>query len=74
MAFLKLTLGDLMALEVDAVKAACRSCGHSWRAPYNFLPPSTSLARVASVMICPNCGGVYLEIAPAPTEGPVRMH
>jgi hypothetical protein len=59
------TVGDLLACGIEDVEAFCVGCGSLWRSPITFLPPATSLAKTASLMVCPTCGGRDIDIDPA---------
>lgn len=59
------TLAELKSGGVCAVEAVCCHCAQKWCVPYDFLPTATSLAKIATIMICPSCGSWSLELAPA---------
>ena len=62
------TVGDLVERGVEDVDAFCVGCGATWRSPITFLPPATTLEKVAALMICPTCGGRDIEVE-APGNG-----
>ena len=57
-----ITVAELTRHSLEAVEASCLSCGAEWQTPITFLPPATTLAKVASLMVCPTCGGRDVEI------------
>jgi Zn finger protein HypA/HybF involved in hydrogenase expression len=63
--YANVTLADLTSLVIDAVEVSCHACGMLWRAPYQYLPLSTSLQTMATLLICPTCGGREIHVAPA---------
>jgi hypothetical protein len=63
--YANVTLADLTALVIDAVEVSCQGCGAVWRTPYHYLPLSTSLRTMATLLICPSCGGREVHVAPA---------
>jgi Zn finger protein HypA/HybF involved in hydrogenase expression len=64
----EVTVAELAEHGIDSVDAFCEKCGNSWRAPIYILPPATTLARVAALMACPNCGGRHVDVTPASQE------
>jgi DNA-directed RNA polymerase subunit RPC12/RpoP len=60
-----ITVGEMKAHGVQKVWAACELCGKRWLVPVEFLPASTSLATIAELIICPNCGDRSLMASPA---------
>jgi Zn finger protein HypA/HybF involved in hydrogenase expression len=56
------TIAELTRYGLEAVAASCLGCGAEWQTPIKFLPPATSLAKVAALMVCPTCGGRDVEI------------
>ena len=59
------TVADLLMRAGEEIDASCSRCGENWQAPISILPPSTTLAKIAEVMVCPACGGREVDIAPA---------
>ena len=70
----EVTVAELAEHGVDSVDAICEKCGNSWRAPIHILPPATTLAKVAALMLCPNCGGRHVEVTPASPEEHPTAH
>jgi Zn finger protein HypA/HybF involved in hydrogenase expression len=68
------TLADLAALVIEAIEASCLSCGAIWLSPYDFLPPSTLLAAMSALLICPRCGGREVSVSPARNYGAEPRH
>jgi Zn finger protein HypA/HybF involved in hydrogenase expression len=60
------TVAELMVNDIENVEAACLRCGEAWLAPTDFLPPATTIAKIADLMVCPTCGGreVRIDLAP----------
>jgi len=58
----KITVAELMRHDIEAVYANCRRCDAEWRPPISFLPRATTLNKIASLMVCPSCGGRDVEI------------
>jgi hypothetical protein len=61
------TVATLQDAGIDAVEASCQKCEETWQAPISFLPPATTLEKVAALMACPTCGGRNIEVAPSRT-------
>lgn len=59
------TVADLLMRGVEGIDASCLRCGENWRAPITMLPPATSLAKIAELMVCPICGSGNVDVAPA---------
>jgi len=60
-----ITVADLLRRGVDEIDASCSRCSENWQTPISILPPATTLAKIAEVMVCPACGGREVDIAPA---------
>jgi Zn finger protein HypA/HybF involved in hydrogenase expression len=58
----EVTVADLIARGVDTVEASCVKCGDQWLSPITFLPPATTITKVAALMLCPICGGRDIEV------------
>jgi uncharacterized Zn finger protein (UPF0148 family) len=64
----EVTVAELTAQGIEALEATCLRCGAEWQPPITFLPPATTLDKIAALMVCPTCGGRDVEIqAPART-------
>ena len=64
----EITVAELTQYGVEALEAFCPRCGEEWRPPITFLPPATTLNKIAALMVCPACGGRDIEI-----QEPVRF-
>jgi Zn finger protein HypA/HybF involved in hydrogenase expression len=60
-----IAVADLLMRGVEKIDASCLRCGENWQAPISILPPATTLAKIAELMVCPACGGREVDIAPA---------
>jgi Zn finger protein HypA/HybF involved in hydrogenase expression len=58
----EVTVADLIARGVDTVEASCVKCGDQWLSPITFLPPATTIAKVAALMLCPTCDARDVEV------------
>jgi Zn finger protein HypA/HybF involved in hydrogenase expression len=70
----EVTVAELTVQGVDAVEASCGNCAAEWLSPITFLPPATTLSKVAALMICPTCGGREIEVALMPTCAGATVH
>ena len=68
---MKVTVGDLAASGIDEVDAMCVRCGSVWRSPISFLPPATTLEKIAELMSCRACGGREIDVEPPEIVGGV---
>jgi len=64
----EVTVAEMAEHGIDSVDAFCEKCGSLWRAPIHILPPATTLAKIAALMVCPNCGGRHVDVVPASRE------
>ena len=64
-----LTVAEMSAQGVQNVRAFCPACGHLWNAPIDFLPPTTTVAKISELLMCPACGGRDVEAEPAWRDG-----
>lgn len=60
-----ITVAELTKIGTDCVDAFCGNCGNSWRVPIAFLPQTTTIPKIESLLACPTCGHRYIEVGPA---------
>jgi hypothetical protein len=65
-------VADLLDKGIEGVRAFCPSCGHIWQSPITFLPPLTTMQKVAELMACPICDRRDIEIGPDRDAAPTN--
>ena len=67
-----LSVAEMIAHGADSVSTSCGRCSHLGRALITMLPPETTLAKIAELMVCLDCGSANVHIKPVwPDGGPI---
>lgn len=59
-----LTVSDLVSNGAESVQATCGYCGHAWSAPITFLPEAVTVAKIATLLVCPTCDHRDVDVEP----------
>ena len=68
----EVTVAELTAHGVETVEASCLRCGQGWWPPITFLPATTTIRKIAALMVCPTCAGRDVEIQ-VPVQAASRL-
>ena len=72
--FAGLLVSDMLMEGVCEVIATCPECGKSWTAPIAFLPPATSMSKIAELIVCPLCGSLDVHVEPVLQGEKLTIH